>query len=114
MVPPEMMKLHELVNHLQGLAPDIHSYPASVGDALFDLFTVDTFVAGIADRLLSGMSVQVASHTVLRTPIPVTNSYWVSDDGREIDLREYPEILAFVQVLEELRQECWAIVSASN
>ncbi len=106
MVSPEMSAmLRESYSKLQTYSLDVNAYDDWQQDVVFDMTTIDTYLAGLASRLLSGQAITREEKTMLLYPFlvdEVWNGHWV----RQTDLSGIPEILRYAQVIEQTRASC--------
>jgi hypothetical protein len=85
-----MKRLKALFNAFQRLPfPSGMFRDGIVGDAAFEISTAGTFVAGVASSILDGKTVGVAERRVLER-VFLADTRWILEDGRQIDLRNYP------------------------
>ena len=86
-------------------------YEGPLFDVVFDILTADTFVAGIATKILDGESIPHNERViVVRSPLVVKNS-WLYE-GRPFDLSAHPAILAVAHAVEHTRDLCCRIIDA--
>lgn len=88
---------------------DAHRYPPAVAERLLAIFMHEEFLAEIADRMLSEQGRPSAAE---RKPLGETyleGTSWVYQ-GERFDFASYPEVLDYIQRLEQLRL---AILSAA-
>ncbi len=86
-------------------------YEGTLFDVVFDILTADTFVAGIATKILDGESIPHNERViVVRSPLVVKNS-WLYE-GRPFDLSAHPTSLAVARAVENTRALCCRIIDA--
>ena len=86
-------------------------FEGALFDVVFDILTADTFVAGIATKILDGESIPQNERVVVdRSPLVVKNS-WIYE-GRPFDLSAHPTILAVARAVENTRALCCQIIDA--
>jgi hypothetical protein len=113
MVSSKLKKLDQKFNKLKKTSVDMNKYTEDhIIDALFEIYTADTYVAGIATTLLNGGQVEKSNYIVVTTRYLRDKKYWIMIDGREIDISEYEEILEFAEIIEETRTECYSILKS--
>lgn len=111
MVPPRLLKsLRHSFSAMKSGRIDIHSYTGQVYDAVFDIITVETGIAGIADRLLDSESIEQHVLQSIADDRLVANQ-WRSLDGRLCSLESVPEVLEYARRVEETRKLCLKIIS---
>jgi hypothetical protein len=112
MVSAEMMA--ELRASLQAMSRSSINpadYEGTLFYVVFDILTADTFVAGIATKILDGESIPHNERVVVvRSPLVVKGS-WV-DEGRTLDLSAHPTVLAVARAVENTRAVCCRIIDA--
>ena len=86
--------------------PDIHDYEGDVSDAVFDIMTIDSHVAGLATKLIGGGELTSFERDSLSKSILVNGSEFVSvTSPREpISLTHFQSVLEYARGLEELRR----------
>lgn len=88
----------------QSLEP--HGYTGAVFDIVFQIITAETFVAGVASKILDREVVTSEEAAVVRSPLLFGTSMWLCDDGRMFDLQSFPEIQKIAKSIESLRSKC--------
>ena len=83
-----------------------------LSDVLFELTTLDTFIAGCADTLIGGGRVDKRILKTLRTPLPLDHESWTLQSGKRVDLSERPEVTSYARLLERIRGVLEQLVSA--
>lgn len=111
MVSSKLKKLDQKFNKLKSTRVDMNKYKEDhIIDALFEIYTADTYVAGIATTLLDRGKVDKSNYIVVTTRYLRDKKYWIMVDGREIDISEYEEILKYAEIIEEIRKECCSLI----
>jgi hypothetical protein len=106
MVSSEVTKrggLAQLLKRLQHTTIDVNSYTGRVAEVAFDLTTFDSFIAGLATRLVSGGAPTYEEQGLLKRELPLTGTVWTLDSGEKVDLVMFPELLAHARLVESLR-----------
>ena len=86
-------------------------FEGALFDVVFDILTADTYVAGVATKILDGESIPHNERVVVvRSPLIVKNS-WLYE-GRPFDLSAHPTILAVARAVEHTRDLCCRIIDA--
>jgi hypothetical protein len=83
-------------------------YDGALYDVVFDILTADSYVAGIATKILDGESIPHNERVVVRSPLVVRSS-WLYE-GRPFDLSAHPTILAVARAVEHTRDLCCRII----
>ena len=84
---------------------DIHNYIDQAFDVAFEITTADTFIAGIASKILDRERVTKADRKILND-VRLSGTDWRCDDGELFNLEPYPEINTAARGVEELRAQC--------
>jgi len=91
-------------------APNMSVYPEDIQDALFEIFSTETFVAGIASTLLetNGISsLSIFERKSLQDSLfaEVNSRIRVESQGSiiQVDIRSHEDVLEYALMVEELR-----------
>lgn len=104
MVSSEMTsELVKLFDILKSKTLDIHSYSGDDFDVVFDLISTDSFLAGIADRVIEGKSVTYDEIIILKQK-NMDGTDWITTEGSYISLEHLPEVLTYAQLLDSMRK----------
>lgn len=101
-----MTELKNLFEVLAEHSIDIHEYTGRMFDIVFEIVTADTFVAGIASKLLNGDSVSPEERVFVASPMLIEGRWWRCDDGQSVDIRPYPKAKVVADAVEKLRHKC--------
>lgn len=82
---------------------DINNYSSPIYDVIFDLITTESAVMGIANTLIEGDTPSIAHIAILQQPIPIVGNNWTTNDGKLINLTEYPEVVVYAHGLDLVR-----------
>ncbi len=93
---------------------DIHRYSGPLFDVVFEVVTADTFVAGVASKLIDRETVAPEERSVVTTPLLMEDRWWRCDDGQMFDLEPYPEIRRVATSIEGLRAKCNDALISTN
>ena len=104
MVPSDAMRdeLRTAYAALRGRSVNVNDYAGEQHALAFDLVTVDTFVGGIASRLLDGESVTKEERNILRLPF-IRNGIWQGHEVRNAPLTHNEQILEYAEAIEKTR-----------
>jgi hypothetical protein len=111
MVSP-VRQLAQAFEQLKSWCPELQYYSGPVRDAVFDMYTADTLIAGIAMTVLAGRSVPHEHRQLLKKPFMRSDRLWLLADGSAFDLAPYPELLEFARRMERVRCEAAKASSA--
>ena len=93
---------------LQNQKLEIHDYGPPLLDVVFEIYTADTFVAGIASKLIDGDPVPQEERVVVASPLMIDGRWWRRDNGEQFDLEPHPEVRDAALEIEDLRIKCKA------
>lgn len=106
MVRTEVLReLDRLFNDPGPRSFDINDYTGQAFDVAFEINTADSFIAGIASRIIDRERVTRAHRKVLNEA-RVLGSDWRCFDGELFNLEPYPKLRAAAMGVEELRLKC--------
>jgi len=108
-----MTEIKSLFEVLAEHSIDIHEYTGRMFDVVFEIFTADTFVAGIASKLLNGDSVSPEERVFIASPMLIEGRWWKCEDGQSVDIRPYPRVQVLADAVEKLRHKCNEGLSSS-
>ena len=98
----------------EGRAIDLHKYSEPLSSVVFEVITTDSFIAGIASKILDGESVDPEERAIASLPFFVKERWWKGDDGQMFDLEEYPEVREVAINIEKLRRKCNEILISNR
>jgi hypothetical protein len=102
--PKDALKLN--YKKLRDTSVSIIDYQDSaVHDVVFEMVTADTYIAGVADRLLHGPKIR-EEHRRIISQDQLHGNAWILQDGTRFDLTPYPELLEYARIIENVRQAC--------
>ena len=99
------MEIKDLYEELAELSLDIHKYSGPLFDVIFEIITVDSYVAGIASKLLDINTITPEERAFVATR-KLMEGMWRRDDGQLFDIRPYPEVKVVADTVERLRSKC--------
>lgn len=83
---------------------------SSLSDIIFDVFTAETFIMGIADSIVNGEIRNAKQHLkILEKPL-LEKSQWITEINTKIDLTDYTEVLSYTKCIEKIRACCLKIL----
>ena len=88
----------------------LQDYDGAIRDVVFDVFTAETFIAGIAESLLSKVTPSPQHLEILTTRLLTQDRCWKGTLVTAVDINATPEIARYVELLEEVRRNCLVIV----
>jgi hypothetical protein len=115
MVSPKLINLiRDLYDALAELSLDVHEYSGPLFDVVFDVVTADSFVAGIARKLLDGNTITPEERAFIARPRLMNGGWWRCDDGQLFDIRPYARVKVVADAVERLRCKCDKALSSSS
>lgn len=106
----------KLEDHLKSMAIELsnqsislYKYKGDDAEIAFDIVTSDTFIAGIADKLIERISLSTEETSLLEKKLLV-NGEWFCNDGHTHSLNHLPELKKYAGKIEELRIICRKIL----
>lgn len=107
MVPPEIIReIKQCYDALAQHSLDPHSYTEPVFQVVFEIITADTFIAGIASKILDGDPVEPEDRVILSNPLLIGGHWWRCDNGQVFDVRKHEEVRRIAVNIERLRKKC--------
>lgn len=99
-------KLKIAFENLANTNVDLNSYKGKLFDVACEIFTSETFVAGIADTLIDGGKIDSKDRIILKSSFILNGSFWVCNNGQIFDLAKDLQLLELASKMENLRQIC--------
>jgi hypothetical protein len=99
-------ELENLYKKLQETTLDMYQFEGVMFDVAFEMTSVDSYLAGIADTIVDGLPVRKSVLGGLDEPWLIDKKYWLLERESKIDLSSYAELLEFALLLEDLRVKC--------
>ena len=100
-----LRELDRLFNNTGQRSFDIHNYTGQAFDIAFEINTADTFIAGIASRIIDQEKITRAHRKILNEA-RLSGTDWRCFDGELFSLKQYPELYTAACGVEELRSKC--------
>lgn len=107
----EVKQCYEVLTQ-QSLDPHNYTYP--LFQVVFEIITADTFVAGIASKILDGESVEPEERVIASSPLLLEEHWWQCDDGQLFDIQEHTEVCQVALSIERLRKKCNEVLSSTS
>ena len=102
-IAEKIAKHYELV---KSQAIDIHQYSGDLAEVVFDLITAETFVAGVASKLIEHDSITHEEKTILCKGSVISDG-WYSSGSRAVEKITKDQIIfEYAKQVEELRLLC--------
>ena len=92
---------------LQTHSIDVHDYEDRDRELVFDVVTVDAFIAGVASKILDAERITQKETLILDRSF-LLGTGWDGHDVRGRDLAGLPEILEYARRIEQARLCCLA------
>lgn len=91
---------------------DIHQYSPPLFDVVFEIFSADSFIAGVAGKILDREPIALEERAILERPLLHDRRWWRRDNGELFDLEPYREVSDAANAIEDLRTRCKAALGA--
>jgi hypothetical protein len=107
-VDPRVRKVGEIrqcFEELKHHSVDPHNYSDLLFDVVFEIITPDTYIAGIASRIVDGEVIEVGERFFLGKSL-FKDKYWWRPTGEVFDLRSHADISEYAIKVERLREKC--------
>lgn len=108
-----MIQIRDRFEVLAAHSLDVHEYSGRLFDVVFEIVTADTFVAGLASKLLDGGAVSSEERRFIDSPLLIEGHWWRCEDGQLFDIQPYPEVKVAAVAVEELRHKCNEALSSA-
>ena len=108
-VDPRVRKVGEIrqcFEELKRHSVDPHNYSGLLSDVVFEIITADTYIAGIASRIMDGEVIEVGERPFLGKPLLIDKYLWQRFTGAVFDLRGHADISEYAIKVERLREKC--------
>jgi len=104
-------ELRTAYDALKVRAINVHSYSGELFDAVFDIVTLETAIAGIADTILSDGVVSAESIGILQAPIfaDERKTKMLRREGPTVNLSAHSKLLKHLRAIDRLREMCLQI-----
>lgn len=107
MVSPKIIdEIRGLYEALTEQSLDIHEYSDRMFDVVFDIITADTYVAGVATKIIDGDPIAPKERNFIGRPLLMEDRWWRCDDGELFDIQRYPRVKLVASTVESLRHKC--------
>ncbi len=93
---------------------DPHNYTGPLFQVVFEIITADTFIAGIASKILNRDPIEPEERVVINNPVLIEDRWWRCDNGQMFDVYEYTEVRQVAMNIERLRGKCNEVVTSTN
>jgi hypothetical protein len=81
---------------------------------VFEIITADTFIAGIASKILDGDPIEPEERVVINNPVLIEDRWWRCDNGQMFDVYEHTEVRQVAMNVERLRRKCNEVLTSTN
>jgi hypothetical protein len=85
---------------------DPHNYKGLLFDVVFEIITADTYIAGIASKILDGEVIEAEERFLLGRSLLADKHRWQRPTGEVFDLQDHAEIGEYAIKVESLREKC--------
>jgi hypothetical protein len=106
MVSAKVLKDLSYLFNSSDRAIDMTRYDDELSDVVFDINTADSFVAGVASKILDREDLLPEEQAFIRKALFLRDGIWEDSDGKTYDLRAHGEIYSVALAVERLRKKC--------
>lgn len=85
---------------------ELGKYNGALFDVAFEITTAETFVAGVASKIVDHNQLTADDKLIVGRPFMLESRWWKRASGSLFDLNEHPEISRAAIAIEELRAAC--------
>ena len=115
MVPSKVIaEIKQSYEALARQSIDPHNYTGYLFQVVFEIITADTFIAGIASKILDGEPIEPEDRAVVSSPVLIEERWWQCDDGQMYDVQGHAEVRQVAMNIEKLRKKCYDILISTN
>jgi hypothetical protein len=93
---------------------DLHQFTGELSSVVFEMFTADSFIAGIASKMLDRDPVPNDERIIVSKPLLIEGRWWRQMSGNLFDLKDQPDVLQLALHIERLRSSCNKILSGGH
>ena len=101
-----MREMKELFDAVVHSSIELGNYTGPLFDVAFEITTAETFVGGVASKIIDRDRITKRDRLVVQHPLLLEGRWWQCDDGNVFDLRVNPEINSRAMTIEKLRATC--------
>src|SRR5262249_10006476 len=108
-VDPRVRKVGEIrqcFEELKHHSVDPHNYSGLLFDVVCEIITADTYIPGIASRIVDGEVIEVGERFFLGESLLIDKYLWRRPTGAVFDLRGHAGIREYAIKIERLREKC--------
>lgn len=99
----EIQRRYEAIKH-QSL--DLHKYSGELFDVACEIITADSFIAGVASKILDGSTIEPIERALAQAPLLIERRLWRRDNGQLVDVSQFDDIYDLANGIETLRSLC--------
>jgi hypothetical protein len=115
MLSPKLMReMQKQFDALAQSAIEPGNYTGSLFDVAFEITTAETFIAGVASKIIDGNRITKKDMSIVQRPLLLEGRWWQCDDGSVSDLGVNPEINRRALAIEQLRAACATALKPSS
>lgn len=115
MVPSQVIEeIKQCYEALARQSIDPHAYMDSMFQVVFEIITADTFIAGIASKILDGDPIDPEELVVVSSPLLIEGRWWKCNDGQMYDVQGHAEVRQVAMSIEKLRKKCYEVLKPSS
>ena len=103
----DVAEIRQCFEELKHHSVDPHSYSGFLFDVVFEIITADTYIAGIASKILDGDFIEVWERLLLGKSLLIDKHWWQRPTGEVFDLKGHAYINEYAIKVERLREKCY-------
>jgi hypothetical protein len=99
-------QLREAFDALCKCTIEVHDYAGDAFAAVFDIYTQESFVAGIAEKLLNHAVIGEQDRRIVATNHLHGHCWLMVESGKRVSLAHLPEVLEYAQRINDVQRLC--------
>ncbi len=112
--PEDVAEIRQCFERLEHHSVDPHNYSGLLFDVVFEIITVDTYIAGIASKILDGEFIETEERLFLGKSLLIDEHWWQRPTGEVFDMQDHADISEFAVKVERLREKCYRALAATT
>jgi hypothetical protein len=105
--PKDVAEIKQCFEELRHHSVDPYNYSGLLFDVVFEIITADTYIAGIANKILDKEFIEVEERFFLGKPLLVDKRWWQRPMGEAFDMQDHADISEYAIKVERLREKCY-------
>ena|SRR5215470_4958760 len=100
-------EIRQCFDELKHHSVDPHNYSGLLFDVVFEIITADTYIAGVASKILDGEFIEVEERLLLGKSLLIDEHWWQRRTGEVFDMQDHADISEYAMKVERLREKCY-------